>query len=1121
MNENDEQLESPFLSEEVLSLPPAVPLASKDESDESERDEGESADGERADGESADGEGPSEDAALEAVDEAFTAEGEEESALWEALSTDDEAPSEENEADDLAPADTIDAAAAQTAFAPAVRDRVESLLDATRGRAAITWNTAQHPAQSGVAVTALLNRLGRYVSRPAIEKAMQDSAELRTLSSDPHALLAVMTHQFQQKIYASVSPKSAGMAGEGVLDALGFVRHRGASLNAVDAANVRFHVKGRTAAFRRIQDLYTSDSAAFAHLGADVSPKTWYCLFVNAPFLGRPFDRGIQVELMRRLRLAEKWLLAQPKYQGMSAAELGAALGIDEDHHGGRPSKGNSMHTLGLAVDISYIRNPWVSSQRGPTGKLNKTRNAGFQAVTRNVSRLLSGTEEVVTPGWLHSLSAQPSQTTTSAYQELMQRQRNLQAYLALEHDSAGLRAAIEKQRQGPRPQSVIKQAESVEAAAKRWRAAIESDRGKLQHAFGSKRSPGAGFLNFHHDLVVALRDHGCLAWGAIDLGANANGDMMHFDCRATGIGWKLSMPNQRTAAASHPCVSSRAAAEPLEEMEELERPPPVGSPTTAEPFADGRLWSFASRTLPLRVGVFCPKAVTTPKSIDVLVYAHGHLGPCPPVPKILPDDLLKKAPFALAKIVSASQRAIVLVVPVLDWGNLRTNGLAHEACNRPNMHRLGVPANLNGVLAEVLAEVGRVYGTLVPAIANLILSGHSRAFDFLNPLALAHADADMARGALAVLSEVWAFDTTYACYMAEWLRWLQSKPGLQMTVVYRKGSPTTACGEKFEKAAAKSGGRLRVIRASERHCDVPIVRLPALLNPSAAPSVGKGSKEVEEWVDEPGEIEAEFSDEEFGQSAAMLHEDRSEELSELEDADEAEQALAWELNAISDELEELETETVDPESQDHEADVEGEWDEAESAAVGGASPKRTCKDDRCTSAYIMWMQKSLNTVLRTSLPVSGRLDRATQTAIKKFKKTKRVKTKEAYAGAAIERALVAAGAQAPPPLAKVPCGVSQASELVPLLEKYRGDIPLALLLGWIQVEFGARPRLAHEHLRTRLLPAASRRISVARPRPRPRGNKRRLLRVWRHRAGQALSENDRHVEQDPRHCAR
>ena len=47
--------------------------------------------------------------------------------------------------------------------------------------------------------------------------------------------------------------------------------------------------------------------------------------------------------------------------------------------------------------------------------------------------------------------------------------------------------------------------------------------------------------MNLHRSLVCALRDHGCLAWGAIDLGANANGDMMHFDCRAIGIGWKLS----------------------------------------------------------------------------------------------------------------------------------------------------------------------------------------------------------------------------------------------------------------------------------------------------------------------------------------------------------------------------------------------------------------------------------------------------------------------------------------------------------------------------------------------------------------------------------------------------
>ena len=89
---------------------------------------------------------------------------------------------------------------------------------------------------------------------------------------------------------------------------------------------MRFHVKGRTKAFRRMQMSIATDSAAFEQLGADVSPKTWYRLFVNAPFLGRPFDRGIQVELMRRLRHAEKWLLGQPLYQGMSPVELGAAL---------------------------------------------------------------------------------------------------------------------------------------------------------------------------------------------------------------------------------------------------------------------------------------------------------------------------------------------------------------------------------------------------------------------------------------------------------------------------------------------------------------------------------------------------------------------------------------------------------------------------------------------------------------------------------------------------------------------------------------------------------------------------------------------------------------------------
>ena len=162
-----------------------------------------------------------------------------------------------------------------------------------------------------------------------------------------------------------------GRIGEGTLDALGFVRHRGDSLNPADAANQKFHVRGGSKAFNRIKEVYKNDKAVFEELGADVSPKTWYCLFVNAPFLGRPFARGIHVELMRRLRQAEKWLLGRPLYRGMSPVELGAALGIDEDHRGGRTTNNSSMHTLGLAVDIGYVRNPWVTGQHDHEGKPN------------------------------------------------------------------------------------------------------------------------------------------------------------------------------------------------------------------------------------------------------------------------------------------------------------------------------------------------------------------------------------------------------------------------------------------------------------------------------------------------------------------------------------------------------------------------------------------------------------------------------------------------------------------------------------------------------------------------------------------------------------------------------
>ena len=125
----------------------------------------------------------------------------------------------------------------------------------------------------------------------------------------------------------------------------------------------------------------------------------------------------------------------------MSPVELGAAMNIDEDHHGGRTTTNNSMHTLGLAADIRYIKNPWVAGQHDNEGKPNESRNNAFETVTRNVSRLLGGTDEVLTAAWLHSLASDPAGTSVSAYNEIQKRQTSLQVYLGLQNDTDALKS--------------------------------------------------------------------------------------------------------------------------------------------------------------------------------------------------------------------------------------------------------------------------------------------------------------------------------------------------------------------------------------------------------------------------------------------------------------------------------------------------------------------------------------------------------------------------------------------------------------------------------------------------------------------------------------------------------
>ncbi|MEP7123610.1 MAG: SH3 domain-containing protein [Byssovorax sp.] len=249
--------------------------------------------------------------------------------------------------------------------------------------------------------------------------------------------------------------------------------------------------------------------------------------------------------------------------------------------------------------------------------------------------------------------------------------------------------------------------------------------------------------------------------------------------------------------------------------------------PAQSTPVASGKAWKFRAKTLAVDIAVFLPEAADAASDVDVLVYAHG-LNVCSPVAKTPPLSFVTDAPFNLAKVVDATKRPVVLVVPFFDWEHLSANGMAFGGSH----HKLGIPANLNGVVAEVLAQVGQHRTAGAPGISSLILAGHSRAYDFLNPLAAASADPQMATGALARLTQVWGLDTGYVCSPIQtWSTWMKSNPELEVTMDYRAGTQTASCGQQFAAMVPASGGRLSVHVAKEEHCAVPGTELPGLLD--------------------------------------------------------------------------------------------------------------------------------------------------------------------------------------------------------------------------------------------------------------------------------------------------
>jgi subtilisin family serine protease len=752
----------------------------------------------------------------------------------------------------------VDAAAAVPPFDPAERATVvEPLLSAQASARASAWNDRMHPCSSGVTLDEVRNALRSYVDATAVQAAIDRHNKLdpsRSIdASTPvtDAVFAECVHQFQKKCYCE-KLEHDGQAGESTLDSLGLIRRYGAGFHG----GLRHNAKAQ-------ERLTQHDKQVQAVTSQEFSASSWFSGITDPSVFGMRTKghNGLHVLLVRRLRQAERYLLTLPAFRGKPPAALGAALGLTERHAGMRSATTGSMHTFGLAIDIEYTANPWLR------------RPASWQAM-RHAAALVSGISlgHESAPGYLSSLGSGPARSTGQIWDQLHQRHTELVAYFKLGQDAAALHAALLRG-QSKGTAGLVGTGESVDQAVTRWQTQIQHERKTLaaNDADFTNRDPGQGFLAHRRDLVIALRDHGCLAWGAVDQGASArgSGDMMHFDARIDGVGRVLAQGvNYVPGAGHHPC---RSASSPSAESSASSA---EADGSSASDYLGGKLWTFTATTLPLPVAVFCPKAAMSCGEVEILVYAHGLLNPCRHRQEHIPAEFVTDPPFAFGHIVNGSGRPMVLVIPLLNWA--RPGGEGEFGKGRERWHALAAPQHLSSLIREVLTEIGRVQATTAPSVRDLIIAGHSRAYDFLEPLVHHRRDQVMHEGALARLSQVWAFDTTYVGEVDQWIDWLALNPRLRVHVFYLPGSKTARVGREFY---CQRGPRLAVTRVGEKHCYIPATRLPALLNPRVyAP--GQGSEGEAEAFDDAQAV-LDFKNIEAGDVQPDLSE-----LPEFEDAE-------------------------------------------------------------------------------------------------------------------------------------------------------------------------------------------------------------------------------------------
>jgi hypothetical protein len=240
------------------------------------------------------------------------------------------------------------------------------------------------------------------------------------------------------------------------------------------------------------------------------SGENWFDNFTQIEFLGRGFKAGqyIHTDLAKKLQEIEKVLVAS--YGGPAKKSKMAGNFLLNSYEGLSGSRGQSatatfsMHMFGLAIDVNYLRNPFI--EKGDIGVVN--------AVTENAGLLLEANKP---QKYFHGMG----------YDGISKLDKLLEKYFSLLDNP-----------------DLLKEKISTTTAAK-WKNMDAADAKKIidkdLERIATKLARGdnkeiikkGGILDLPKEFVEAMINAG-LHWGGF------YGDMMHFDMRNTGVGKKI-----------------------------------------------------------------------------------------------------------------------------------------------------------------------------------------------------------------------------------------------------------------------------------------------------------------------------------------------------------------------------------------------------------------------------------------------------------------------------------------------------------------------------------------------------------------------------------------------------